>query len=242
MGILKHFARALHDIERSPWISESPTGTWMLEAERELRPEKWSAWDGPFSQDQFREFLKGFVEQLFCRDLPEGVRWGFKEIRYSQLREVKLLLELYPDARILLLLRHPADICASHVSAMLTKPTCENCAEPTYKTVRRMAMDAVRPFFLMAAELQQFFPGVSVPVYFEDLVETPYATMDAIRDFLELEQAFDPDKIDQVMSYDLVSQRKSRSRDEMDELRRLAHIILGHEVAWYENARTGTVP
>lgn len=97
-------------------------------------------------------------------------------------------------------------------------------------------MEIVRPFFLMAAELQQFFPGVSMPVFFEDLVNAPHATMGTIRDFLELERPFEPGKVDKVMSYDLVSQRKSRSKEEMDELRRMADIIMGYEVAWYERA------
>lgn len=30
MGILRHLARAMDDIKRTPWINESPTGTWML--------------------------------------------------------------------------------------------------------------------------------------------------------------------------------------------------------------------
>ena len=235
MGILRFFSLALESVEDSPWINESAHGSWMLEADRELKADRWSAWDGPFSEQYFRERLKAFVGDLFCSNVPDETRWGFKELRYRKIEHVDFLMGLFPDAQILLLHRHPVDTCASHAAGALDKDSCSSCEITPEEIVKDLALSRIRDYIQFSIEVLEKYRGNSRIVRYEDIVESPEQTMAGIRDFLQLPMPFDGEKLRQVLSFDLVSHRQRRSTAEMDELRRLARIYLAPEHCWYES-------
>ena len=66
--------------------------------------DKFRPWVSPFAPDAFVTRLRQFVIETFTEGLPEDVRWGFKEIRYSG-AEMRRLMELFPDAHLVILAR-----------------------------------------------------------------------------------------------------------------------------------------
>ena len=76
---------------------------------------KWSAWTNWLHTDTL---VKQFREMTLALLAPEAVRtthhWGFKEVRYgSGDRVIEFLLELFPNAKIIVLVRDPVDTIAS---------------------------------------------------------------------------------------------------------------------------------
>ena len=49
-------------------------------------------------------FLRRYIEDLFTRGVPEGVRWGFKETRYPR-TTAERLAQLFPDAHFVIVTR-----------------------------------------------------------------------------------------------------------------------------------------
>jgi hypothetical protein len=66
--------------------------------------DKFRPWVSPFTPDAFVARLRAFVVDTFTEGLPNDVRWGFKEIRYSG-SEMRRLMELFPDAHLVILAR-----------------------------------------------------------------------------------------------------------------------------------------
>lgn len=66
--------------------------------------DKFRPWVSPFHPDSITERLKTFIVETFTEGLTPEVRWGFKEIRYSA-AELRRLMELFPDAHLVILAR-----------------------------------------------------------------------------------------------------------------------------------------
>ena len=82
-------------------------------------PQLWSAWTNWYNQetveDNFRDFIESFFNPV---SLKQKVHWGFKEIRYGlDDRVLEMLANLYPDGRLVFIVRHPVDVIASKISA-----------------------------------------------------------------------------------------------------------------------------
>jgi len=74
----------------------------------------WLHWYG---KDTIKRNYKKFVESFFNPDkLSKRVFWGFKEIRYGIGDQVlEMLIDLYPNARFVLIARDPVDVIASQL-------------------------------------------------------------------------------------------------------------------------------
>jgi hypothetical protein len=77
------------------------------------------AWLNGFDMEDARSAVKAFVERLFSKNLPpQKLRWGFKEIRYGPADGVaECLLELFPGARIIYVVREPISTVESMIYA-----------------------------------------------------------------------------------------------------------------------------
>lgn len=73
----------------------------------------WIAMMNPPTHD-FRRAIRGFLHTYFAQTACRlgRPRWGFKEVRYGR-SIARFLADLYPEARFLLLVRHPEDCIAS---------------------------------------------------------------------------------------------------------------------------------
>ena len=82
-------------------------------------PQLWSAWTNWYNQETVKNNFRDFIESFFNPgSLEQKVHWGFKEIRYGlDDRVPEMLADLYPDGRFIFIVRHPADVTASKISA-----------------------------------------------------------------------------------------------------------------------------
>jgi hypothetical protein len=82
-------------------------------------PQLWSAWTNWYNQETVKSNFRDFIESFFNpSSLEQKVHWGFKEIRYGlDDRVPEMLTDLYPDGRFVFIVRHPADVIASKISA-----------------------------------------------------------------------------------------------------------------------------
>lgn len=61
-------------------------------------------WVSPFRADDLQDGIRSMMIDLFTRDLTPDIRWGFKEIRYSD-AELIALMEMFPEAHLIVLAR-----------------------------------------------------------------------------------------------------------------------------------------
>ena len=91
--------------------------------------DKMVAWENFFGEEEFQQAYRDFIRSLFCFD--PALRWGFKEIGYGVRDEVApMLRELFPEARFVVLLRHPLDVVISKATAF---PKPRRLAQGTLK-------------------------------------------------------------------------------------------------------------
>ena len=82
-GFLNGLMRSWKAVMNAEWIPDKvPRGLWLMNRDRPVDAEKWTAWDGPFSKVMYHEAIRGMLDSLLAKGLPDEVRWGFKEIRY----------------------------------------------------------------------------------------------------------------------------------------------------------------
>jgi hypothetical protein len=77
------------------------------------RGERWSCeWVNAFTKTDVLSAFRALIVDLLARRVPNGVRWGFKEIRYHG-EEIDFLRTLFPRAQFVLLLRNPVHVLQS---------------------------------------------------------------------------------------------------------------------------------
>lgn len=78
-----------------------------------------AAWLCPFTPEDISRIERQAIVELFSQHLPPGKsRWGFKEIRYGAGSHVpERMFELFPKARLIHVVRNPADAIGSSVRA-----------------------------------------------------------------------------------------------------------------------------
>ena len=67
---------------------------------------RWLPWLNPWTEEELRAIFRRFVEDLFCH----APNWGFKEVRYGGYdggRTVPALVDLFPEARWVVVVRDP---------------------------------------------------------------------------------------------------------------------------------------
>ncbi|MDX1472352.1 MAG: sulfotransferase [Flavobacteriaceae bacterium] len=73
-------------------------------------------WTNNFTLEDWQVAHRDLVLRLLAIEIPQSVRWGFKEIRYGE-KVIRLLRELFPKAQFIFLVRHPIDTLASMIAA-----------------------------------------------------------------------------------------------------------------------------
>jgi hypothetical protein len=78
----------------------------------------WIPYANQFSYQSFISSTRDYVKSLFVpSDLPDDVRWGFKEIRYRSVETINFMSCVFPRAYFVFLDREPTDLLASNVRA-----------------------------------------------------------------------------------------------------------------------------
>lgn len=107
-GVLSDYRRAYMRFAAAP-VSATP-GEAPSVALR--NPRKWSPWVSKHSVDSYAALLRTHILSLFS--VGDGrTRWGFKEIKYEDPADAAFMLQLFPDARIVLLTRNAVDLFLS---------------------------------------------------------------------------------------------------------------------------------
>lgn len=125
-------------------------------------------WASRVDQEGLLAAMAGFVRDLH-RAEPPAAFWGFKEIRHGNRRDLRFLRALFPDARIVLLVRHPRDVVMSdlHVSwTALGRPA--DAAQRARRFVKRYVRVAAA--FLDCVGEQ---PELTRLIRYEDLQRQP---------------------------------------------------------------------
>ncbi|MBT8070249.1 MAG: sulfotransferase [Gammaproteobacteria bacterium] len=235
-GFLTPMMNVYRSVETSPWIDESRArGAWLLEQPRTIDPAHWSAWDGSFSRADFRNAMKLYLDLIFCRDVPEGIRWGFKEIRYFNRAIIDFMEVFYPGAQFLLMVRDPVDSCVSFT----TSNTEARHEDPVAyeKTMNRVVKNQIDPAFRFYREIFDQNPGNIHAVYFEDVIRHPDKTMAKIAEFLRLEEPFAADDLARILDVNIVSERKRTAPELKAELAKMASRLLSAHSNWYKSIR-----
>lgn len=124
--------------------------------------------------DAFRGMLVSYYEPP---TRAKGIeRWGFKEVRYDA-NVAKFLLSLFPEGRVLFLVRHPVDVIAS------------NAANDWYSNIG--GEEAVLEQWKRSC--QSFADQEDervLCVRYEDLVSNPSSTLKDVAEHIELHQNF----------------------------------------------------
>ena len=66
--------------------------------------EAFKPWVSPFRSGDFEQTVEDLVRNLFTAGLAPSIRWGFKEIRYTD-KELRTLMRMFPDAHLVVLVR-----------------------------------------------------------------------------------------------------------------------------------------
>jgi hypothetical protein len=105
-GILKHYRAAFERFGAVPTqkrdLRSLPTQQYGT---------TWIAMANPMSQDEYLDVLRDHVKTVFGA-LPD-MRWGFKEITYHEVEDAEWLIKLFPECRIVYLVRDPVGIFMS---------------------------------------------------------------------------------------------------------------------------------
>lgn len=59
-------------------------------------------WVSPFRSEDLGDAIRSMMVELFTNGLTPEIRWGFKEIRYTD-AEIRILMELFPQAHLIVL-------------------------------------------------------------------------------------------------------------------------------------------
>lgn len=232
-GILNSFMNAARVVSRLEWIpEEKPRGSWLLEKDRPLEVDRWTAWDGSFSKSGFQQHLKAFIDGLFCEEVPRNIRWGFKEIRYRTIELMDFWSSLYPESQYILLVRNPVDSCVSFTLSI----TPDNATvDEIQENVDRMVSTQVKPVILFFRGVLKKYSDNVYPVLFQNLVREPHETLEDIRKYLGLASEFDRESVVRMMSKDIVSQRKRSNRSMQDLIRNMTTPLLHDEQKWFNS-------
>jgi hypothetical protein len=234
-GLLNLFMRSWKAVCRSRWIPENePQGAWLLEEDRPLNVDKWTAWDGSFSKQDFNKYLKRFIDNLFCENVPDDLRWGFKEIRYRNIDFMDFWSDFYPETQYILLMRNPIDSCLSFAIAAANAQKNPATEDEYVNIMSFVAEKQIKPIFNFFSEAMTKFDGAVHAVIFENLVDDTAKVIDDIDNFLMLESRFDSEKVSKIIQKDIVSQRTQTSLELKQKLREKAKPLLEKELEWFK--------
>ena len=151
------------------------------------------SWINPFDCEIAKEVYINLIVQLFARKInPEQVAWGFKEIRYTQEDPaLKMILELFPETRIVFSIRNPFDVIKSMILAWvpptrLEKKFQKSESQVALKTVLHYAKrwnDVASSFQYWIAQHPNWNYHID---RYEHLVQAPESVIKELFEFLNV--------------------------------------------------------
>ena len=131
-GIINKLAETAEIIRRHPKVA-SPVGKRGIDKflENKATLTEFSPWMNPVEAAGFLQSSRDLLNRWFGHGLRDGQRWGVKEIRYHSVETARFLLDLYPDARFVILRRKLPQQC---VSVLLSKWTTTNLGDASELT------------------------------------------------------------------------------------------------------------
>jgi Sulfotransferase family len=117
-GFLRQVAAAYYEAKHPRFPDRSgASATRRIKLLRDTK--RWPAWDNLCGEAEFLEHFRTFIRSFFADPAERSTRWGFKEIRYAQSSDdftLKLMFELFPQTRLIVLVREPKATIFSVVS------------------------------------------------------------------------------------------------------------------------------
>lgn len=127
--------------------------------------ERFIPWANPFGHEALRARLANFLESLYKPSGEYDGVWGFKEIRYGCSEDIKFLIDLFPNCRMLFVIRHPRALLLSRYFAKWGR---NHFSQPARVEVQQMLAGYIRALdaFLETAENH---PNDTVVLQYETL-------------------------------------------------------------------------
>ncbi len=170
-------------------------------------------WASRLDRAGLRRAMARFVRDLH-RAAPPAHFWGFKEIKHGNLRDLRFLHALFPDARIVLLVRHPRDVLRSELHVAWAPRRARLDARSSAQRFVMRYVRAVGAFVDFAAE----HPETARLLRYEDLLRP--AAIRALFTWLGLELGrADLARIRSVRSARVGSSFSDVARSEVDAAR-----------------------
>ncbi|MEM9276139.1 MAG: sulfotransferase [Cyanobacteria bacterium P01_F01_bin.143] len=162
------------------------------------------SWMNDFSKDSIKSSLKEFIESIFCSKLPQSIScWGFKEILYGKYKNdlsIDMLLEVFPESKNIIIVRHPLDTIVSMSAAWhgkLIDSIKQNNAPEDIKEFNQLIRQKALQWATQNEKLRQYakkFPDNFTLIKYEEIKTN---SLDKIFDFIQLEQ---PVGIEEIMN------------------------------------------
>jgi hypothetical protein len=131
----------------------------------------------PFDLAGFEAHLRRFVVALFTDKLPPGCRWGFKEVHYFT-SDLRFLQRLFPEMRLIVLVRRPAAQVSSYVRAPWRElPEVDDPSR--HEAIETMVATEMSNWAARYGEFMRFVqasPSTAMVVRYEDLADPTWGT------------------------------------------------------------------
>jgi hypothetical protein len=138
------------------------------------RGERWSCeWVNGFTKTDVVSAFRTLIVDLLAERVPNGVRWGFKEIRYHG-EEIDFLRTLFPRAQFVLLLRNPVHVLQS-ISRHFTRGDPKRSAQSMLRYIDFLT--------LIQKQFEQKRQDVLI-CHYELLLENPDEQLSRLEQFL----------------------------------------------------------
>ena len=100
-------------------FATSPAAKVDVEQYREFRglADKFLPWANPVDADEFTTHLASMLESLYGNPADLSSFWGFKEIRHGTPEDIDFLFRLFPQCRLIMVVRNPRDLLLSQYYA-----------------------------------------------------------------------------------------------------------------------------
>ncbi|ELS01636.1 sulfotransferase family protein [Xenococcus sp. PCC 7305] len=182
------------------------------------------SWMNDFKKDALKFSFKEFIESIFCSKLPQSVScWGFKEILYGKYQKdlsIDMLLEIFPESRNIIIVRHPLDTIVSMSAAwhgQLLDTIKENDNQEDLREFYQLIRKKAEQWSQQNQRLIDYagrFPDNFIIVKYEDLKSN---SLDMIFDFIGLNR---PKNIESVMNQKVYQTKTSDRNGYAKELMR----------------------
>lgn len=185
-------------------------------------------WVSPFQAEDVAHSLRSMLVDLFTKELSPEIRWGFKEIRYSE-TELRSLLTLFPEANLVVLARDLPGYAQSRFFAFgNTDFDLEsNDGRSVAKTKLKTMMNGWMKRYEQLVSLRDEFADRAVTVAYGDLTAESEVPAEIFQKLNEQPPA--PEAIDAVLTAKAGSSFKHNSAARSNRAR-LAELIAETEI------------